>query len=83
MTHKQATAAAHGMYCLYCGATPCEPCHWPKHRGMGGKGAGWEPWEWCPMCRVHHDALDARNGASEWAVALTNDVRELVAKRVG
>ena len=81
MTHKQATAAARGMYCLYCGDSPCEPCHYPKHRGMGGKGAGWEPWEWVPLCRIHHDVLDARNGASTSATALTQTVRDLVARR--
>lgn len=64
MTHKQATEAAREMECLMCGRTPSEPCHYPKHRGMGGAGAGWERWEWVPMCRVHHDALDGRAGVN-------------------
>jgi hypothetical protein len=65
MTHKEATAAAAEMECLLCGDSPCEPCHYPTHRGMGGAKAGWDEDEWVPMCRFHHDALDKRNGVSD------------------
>lgn len=43
--------------------------HYPKHRGMGGANAGWAYNEGIPACRLHHDALDARNGSGkeEWA----------------
>lgn len=61
MTHKEATAAAREMECLVCGRFS-EPCHYPTHRGMGSAKAGWEMWEWVPMCRTHHDILDGRGG---------------------
>jgi hypothetical protein len=67
VTHKQATKAAHDLPCCLCGTKPCEPCHHPTHRGMGGAKAGWDEHEWVPMCRTHHDALDGRLGPShEW-----------------
>lgn len=49
--------------------------HYPKHRGMGGAGAGWQPHEGLPLCRYHHDALDARGPT--WAEH--ERVRQLVA----
>lgn len=64
MTHSEATRIARQSSCLVCGDVPCEPCHYPTHRGMGGAKAGWEPTEWVALCRRHHDCLDGRNGVS-------------------
>lgn len=65
MTHREATVSAAERSCVVCGNQPCEPAHYPKHRGMGGAGAGWEPWEWCPMCRKHHRAF---HDGEEWVI---------------
>jgi len=83
VTHKQATALALTLPCCVCGTKPCEPCHFPKHRGMGGKNAGWERDEWVPMCREHHDALDGRNGVSAVCTAATFLAREAAARYQG
>jgi len=65
MEHKEATASARELECCVCGCSPCEPAHYPRHRGMGAGHAGWGEDEWVPMCRLHHDALDKRNGTSD------------------
>jgi hypothetical protein len=44
---------------------PTMYCHWPTHRGMGGRNAGWGFDEGIPGCQRHHDILDARDGT--WA----------------
>lgn len=67
--------------CLGCCTTPCEPAHFPTHRGMGGAKAGWEPWEWVPLCRKCHDALDRRNGVSERCQLDTHFVVEMIGMR--
>jgi hypothetical protein len=59
---------------------PSEPCHYGKHRGMGGKSAGWEPQEWVPLCRRCHDRLDKRNGASDTARYLHDVTVALIEK---
>jgi hypothetical protein len=65
MTHKEATALAAESHCLVCHATPCEPCHWPRHRGSGGRFENdWDQSVWVPLCRVCHDIVDGRNGTS-------------------
>jgi len=46
-----------------CKAEPTCAAHFPRHRGMGGAKATWAYNETVPLCRLHHDALDARNGA--------------------
>jgi hypothetical protein len=76
--HQDATRKAAESKCLVCGTTPCEPAHHPVHRGMGGGKAGWGDHEWVPMCRKHHDELDARNGASEHAAEQTRITRYIV-----
>jgi len=63
-THRTASRIAFESDCLVCGATPCEPCHYPTHRGMGGAKAGWTNAEWVPLCRYHHDLVDGRLGVS-------------------
>lgn len=63
MNHKQATELAKKLSCVGCLTRPCEPCHYPTHRGMGGAKAGWEIDEWVPLCRHHHDILDRRSGS--------------------
>ena len=78
--HQKATALARDSVCLVCGTTPCEPCH-IKHRGMGGKNAGWEAEEWVPLCRKCHDKFDARNGASLGCQEQTRIVRYIVSVR--
>lgn len=65
MRHEEATASARRQSCCVCGGIPSEPAHFPRHRGMHAGHAGWEETEWVPMCRLHHDALDKRNGISE------------------
>lgn len=62
--HREATKLAAASDCLLCGRTGCAPCHWPKHRGMGGANAGWERTEWVPLCPFHHDLIDRRLGVS-------------------
>jgi len=43
-----------------CRAAPRCFAHYPHHRGMGGKNAGWSYNEGVPLCYHHHEALDAR-----------------------
>jgi hypothetical protein len=62
-----------------CHAPTCY-AHWPKHRGMGGKSAGWAYNEGIPACRVHHDALDARNGAGKDAWKTHMQILDVVKK---
>ena len=65
MTHKEATLLARESPCLVCGTTPSEPCHWPRHRGSGGRFENdWDVRNWGPGCRVCHNRLDGRNGVS-------------------
>jgi hypothetical protein len=79
MTHKQATALAGESSCLVCGTTPCSPCHWPRHRGSGGRFENeWDPENWIPACRKCHDKMDARNGASLGCQEQTKIVRYIV-----
>ena len=47
-----------------CEAQPTCFCHYPKHRGHGGRNAGWAYNEGVPLCFFHHEALDAR--APDW-----------------
>ena len=66
MNHREATALAKTMECFMCGDTPCEPVHWPKHRGMGGDESMWEYGEhWIPGCRMCHRKLDKTAGDSD------------------
>ena len=51
-------------------------CHWPKHRGMGGRNAGWAYDEGVPLCRIHHDRLDGRG--ETWALHI--ETLEMVRK---
>jgi len=51
--------------CLICGGSPTCYAHWPKHRGMGGKNAGWAYNEGVPLCFRCHERLDARG--ETWA----------------
>jgi hypothetical protein len=81
--HRIATYEARELSCLICGRGPCEPCHYPKHRGLGGGHAGWESHEWWPLCRRHHDLVDGRLGVSphveacrHWAVRQLEDAIE-------
>ena len=83
MTHREATQKARWMDCRVCGTTPCEPCHWPTHRGMGGAKAGWDEHEWVPLCRTHHDMLDGRNGSSPYACWMREVVVQTLKDRVG
>ena len=62
--HRIATREARELRCLVCGQYGCEPCHFPKHRGMGGYNAGWEAHEWVGLCRSCHDLVDGRRGVS-------------------
>jgi len=78
--HQKATLLARESACLVCGTTPSEPCH-TTHRGMGGAKAGWEVSEWVPLCRKHHDELDARNGVSALATEHTRITRYIVSVR--
>lgn len=34
--------------------------HYPKHRGIGGKNAGWGLFEGAPLCDYHHKILDGQ-----------------------
>lgn len=76
--HREATRKASVMHCRVCGIVPCEPCHWPRHRGLGGGHAGWGDEEWVPLCRRHHDVLDRRHGVS----AAADFERELVIRHI-
>lgn len=79
--HRRATAEAACWPCLACGRpAPSLPAHYPKHRGMGGGGAGWGPDEWVPLCYLCHEALDARNGVSPVHRQRTEEVRAKVAE---
>jgi hypothetical protein len=79
MTHKQATALAAESKCLVCGTSPCSPCHWPRHRGSGGRFDNeWDVEHWVPLCKKHHDELDARNGVSPAQSEQTRITRYIV-----
>ena len=65
VNHAEATRLAAESKCVLCHDTPCEPCHWPTHRGMGGAKAGWERREWVPLCRYHHTLIDKTQGVSK------------------
>jgi hypothetical protein len=75
--HKRLTELCKGQKCLVCGTSPCEPCHL-VHRGMGGGKAGWSIEEIVPLCRKHHDELDARNGVSPAQSEQTRITRYIV-----
>jgi hypothetical protein len=62
--HRIASHEARQMSCLICGRSPCEPCHWPRHRGLGSAHAGWSRSEWVGLCRRCHDTVDGRLGVS-------------------
>lgn len=47
-----------------CKATPTAYCHFPHHRGIGGKNAGWAYNEGVPACNVHHGRMD--NNGETW-----------------
>ena len=82
MTHKQATKLAAESHCLVCGTTPSEPCHWPRHRGSGGRFENdWDPSVWVPLCRKHHDEESSRNGVSALATEHTRITRYIVSVR--
>lgn len=51
--------------CLLCGGSPTCFAHYPRHRGMGGKNAGWGYNEGVPLCDRHHKQLDAQGDT--WA----------------
>jgi hypothetical protein len=83
VTHTEATKAAAQEDCLSCYApAPSEPAHYPKHRGMGGASAGWEPTEWVPLCRRCHDRLDRRNGVSAVAIYQSEAVRDALEAQI-
>jgi len=63
--HHIATKLAFESACLLCGTSPCMPCHWPRHRGLGGGHAGWERHEWVPLCGPCHSLVDHRTGVSK------------------
>jgi len=80
--HREATALAAESKCLCCGTTPCEPCHWPVHRGSGGRFENeWDVDHWVPLCRLCHNRLDARNGVSAYEQEKTRIVRYIVSVR--
>ena len=63
--HKLATAKAREMTCLVCGMYGCSPCHWPRHRGSGGRFENeWADEVWVPLCDHHHSLVDGRLGVS-------------------
>ena len=73
MTHAQSTRLAATLPCCVCGKDALsEPCHFPVHRGMGGRRDFWDTDRWVPCCRRCHDDLDGRIGASPpaWAAHL-------------
>ena len=63
--HHIASKLAFESECLLCGTSPCSPCHWPVHRGIGGAKAGWERHEWVPLCGPCHSLIDRRAGVSK------------------
>ncbi len=79
--HEEMTALCRDENCLVCGRYGCEPCHWPKHRGMGGRNAGWSVEEIVPLCRLCHDRLDRRNGVSREESFKSDLVLAIVAKK--
>jgi len=46
--------------CVYpgCVRTPTCFAHYPRHRGIGGRNAGWGLFEGAPCCDYHHRILD-------------------------
>ena len=82
MTHKDATLLARESPCIVCGTTPSEPCHWPRHRGSGGRFENeWDPQHWVPLCRKCHDYLDSRSGVSALATEHTRITRYIISVR--
>jgi len=63
-----------------CEATPCCAAHWPKHRGIGGAGAGWGYNEIVPLCSYHHDLIDGRLGVSDLIEIRRAEAQARVAK---
>ena len=59
-----------------CHATPTAFCHFPHHRGIGGRNAGWAYDEGVPLCDVHHKRLDAQG--ETWALHV--ETQEIVTK---
>ena len=64
--HKAASLLAANERCLSCNRqAPSEPCHYPRHRGSGGRFEDdWDPNVWVPLCRRCHDILDDRAGTN-------------------
>lgn len=58
-----------------CRRTPTCFAHFPKHTGMGGGKDKWEHRKGVPLCGVHHDVLDGRNGSSEFSRQATYELR--------
>jgi len=50
--------------CLLCDSPDTAYCHWPRHRGSGGRGITWEPDEGIPGCSRCHALIDGRLGVS-------------------
>jgi hypothetical protein len=79
VTHKEATTLARDSRCLVCGTTPCSPCHWPRHRGSGGRFENeWDVEHWVPLCTPCHSKLDARNGVGLGCQEQTKITRYIV-----
>lgn len=77
--HREATKKAAEMRCRVCGLSPCEPCHYPRHRGSGGRFENeWAQELWVPLCHQHHMVLDRQHGVSPAA----EFERSLVVRRI-
>ena len=84
-THAEATRTAANEPCMSCYAPPpSEPCHYPHHRGSGGRFGGddWNPLYWVALCRRCHNRLDGRNGVSATATYQTEAVIDQIEKRL-
>jgi hypothetical protein len=51
--------------CLLCECPDTAYCHYPRHRGSGGR-MSWEYNAGVPLCLFHHDLIDGRRGTSSW-----------------
>lgn len=66
MNRQEAVQLARDTPCLVCYFPSSEVCHWPRHRGSGGRFENdWAPEVWVPLCHYHHDLVDGRQGVSE------------------
>jgi len=67
------------IQCLLCESPETAYCHWPRHRGSGGR-MSWEYDKGIPLCKRCHDLIDGRLGVSSLIETRRAHAQEDVAK---